>query len=95
MVFPAETEVYVEPLPTIQKVLFLPRLEVSLARNTERTDKYFDTAALVETIETLHETFTEHEPDFRAAGWLVIDSSELTLSETVSRILGSVNQPSR
>ena len=93
VVFPAETElVYVEPLPAIQKVLLLPRLEVVLKRNAERTNKYFDTAVLVGIIKTLHERFTEHEPDFRAAGWLVIDSSELTLAETVSRIVGSVGQ---
>ena len=93
VVFPAETErIYVEPLPEIHKVLLLPRLEVVLKRNAERTHKPFDTATLVEIIKTLHGKFTEREQDFRAAGWLVVDSSELSLAETVARIMGSANQ---
>lgn len=96
VVFPAEAElVYAKPLPEIYKVLLLPRLEVILKRNAERTNKRFETGALVKTIETLHKTFAEQETGFRAAGWLVIDSSELTLAETVSRILGGTDQPSR
>ena len=96
VVFPAETElVYAKPLPDIQKVLLLPGLEITLKRNAERTNKHFETVALIEIIKTLRERFTEHKPDFRAAGWLVIDSSELTLAETVSRILDSTSQPGR
>ncbi len=95
VVFPAEAEaLFVKPLFAfeIHKVLLLPKLEVVLKRNAERTTKRFETAALIETIKTLHKTFTEREPDFRAAGWLVIDSSGLTLTETVAHILGG-SQP--
>ena len=90
VVFPAETEMlYVEPLHTfpIYKVLLLPKLNIVLRRNAERTNKRFETSALATTIQNLHKTFTEQEKDFRAAGWLVVDSSELTLEQTVAYIL--------
>ena len=90
VVFPAETEtLYMEPLHafSVYKVLLLPKLAVVLKRNTERTNKRFETSALATTIRNLHKTFTEQEDDFRAAGWLVIDSSELTLEQTVAHIL--------
>lgn len=92
VVFPAETEtLFVEPLHpfAVYKVLLIPRLDVVLRRNAERTNKRFETAALVNIIEDLHKTFSEQEHDFKAAGWLVIDSSELTLEQTVAHILNS------
>ena len=90
VVFPAEIEaIYIKPLQafSIYKVLLLPKLDTVLKRNAERTNKRFETTALVETIENLYKTFAEQENDFRAAGWLVIDSSELTLEQTVAHIL--------
>ncbi len=91
--FPAEAQsLFVEPLSAfpVYKVLLLPKLDTALNRNAERTNKRFETAALVETIRGLHKTFTQQARDFRAAGWLVIDSSELSLEETVAHILNSV-----
>ncbi len=92
VVFPAETEtIYTEPLRTfeIYKVLLLPKLDTVLKRNAERTNKRFETAALVETIKNLHQTFTGQEHEFRETGWLVVDSSKLTLEQTVAYILNS------
>lgn len=95
VVFPAEAErVYAKPLPEICKVLLLPSLEAALQRNAERIHKSFDTAVLTGVIKTLHGKFTEQEQDFRAAGWRVIDSSKLTLAETVARIVDGADQPS-
>lgn len=90
VVFPAETEaLFVRPLRAyeIHKVLLLPRLDAVVRRNAERTNKHFDTVVLAETIGKLHRMFAEQEQDFRAAGWLVLDSSEETLEETVAYIL--------
>lgn len=92
VVFPAEAQsFFVEPLSAfaVYKVLLIPRLDIALSRNAERTTKRFETAALVETIRDLHKTFTEQEHDFREAGWLVVDSSELSLEKTVAHILNS------
>lgn len=90
VVFPAEAEqLFAGPLQAfeVHKVLFLPRLDIALTRNAERTYKPFDTAVLVETIKNLHKMFAEQEQDFRAAGWRVLHSSEETLEETIARIL--------
>lgn len=92
VVFPAEAQsLFVERLGAfpVYKVLLIPRLDIALSRNAERTNKRFDTAALEGVIRSLHKTFTEQERDFRAAGWLVIDSSEETLERTVTHILNS------
>ncbi len=92
VVFPAETEaLFIKPLRpfAVYKVLLIPRLSVVLKRNAERTNKHFKTAALVEIIKDLHKTFSEQARDFKAAGWLVIDSSEETLEDTAAHILRS------
>lgn len=92
VVFPAEAQsLFVEPLSAfaVYKVLLLPKLDTVLSRNAERTNKRFETAALVETIRDLHKTFTKQARDFKEAGWLVVDSSELSLEETVAHILNS------
>lgn len=92
VVFPAEAEsLFVKPLQpfVVHKVLLTPRLEIALGRNAARTTKRFDTGALAETIAHLHAVFAEQEQDFKTAGWLLLDSSELTLEETVTRILSS------
>lgn len=90
VVFPAEAQLFIEPFQAkVYKILLIPQLDTVLKRNAERTNKFFDTAVLAGTIRKLHKMFSEQERDFRAAGWLVLDSSEETLTETVTRILRS------
>jgi len=67
------------------KVLLRPRLEVALARNAARGSKAFDPSILVETIRGLHGEMNPQR--YAAAGWLVLDTSELGVKETVDEIL--------
>ena len=65
------------------RMLLLPRLEVALRRNAERTHKNFHPEILIGVIRHLHAEYTAMD----VRGWLVIDSSELTVEETVNLIL--------
>jgi chloramphenicol 3-O-phosphotransferase len=67
----------------VHRVLLLPSLEVTLARNSSRTYKDFHPEILEDVIRHLHAEFRAMD----VRGWLVIDSSALTLEETVNAIL--------
>lgn len=88
VIFPdAATQAYIEPLHSdgLLAVLLRPELAIALQRNSERTNKAFDTSILHETIRGLH---AQVDPArFAAAGWLVIDNSHQSVEETVERIL--------
>ncbi len=71
----AETQPY--------RVLLLPKLEVALRRNAERTHKDFQHETLIGVIRYLHAEYTVMDQ----LGWIVIDSSELTVEQTVNLIL--------
>lgn len=65
------------------KVCLMPNLEVNLHRNRTRTNKDFDPTVLDFIVEGM-------QSEMRQVGfgdWNVIDSSELTVQETVARIL--------
>lgn len=67
------------------KVLLRPAVEVAQRRNTERTNKQFDTGVLQNVIISIYEM---HDLDaYRDANWLVLDSGALNVSETVNAIL--------
>jgi len=68
----------------LRKVLLAPSLEVALQRNSAARGKAFDTAVLAPTIRDLHATLA---PD--RSPWLVIDSSKMSVSETVDAILAA------
>jgi len=88
VIFPSEAQaIFVESLRphTIARVLLRPSLEVALARNAARTNKEFDTSLLAETCRTIYRSMDERE--FAAAGWIVVDSSALSVEETVDEIL--------
>lgn len=88
VIFPVEAQqLFVDVLAAfpVHKVLLQPQVSIALQRNAQRTNKRFDTAMLNNTICKTHwalakQPFAEH-------GWLVIDSSELNLDETVAEIL--------
>jgi adenylate kinase family enzyme len=67
----------------VHRILLTPSLEVNLARNRERTNKPFSHEVLIKTIENIHKVALL-EP---LNGWTRIDNSELTIEETVDRIL--------
>lgn len=88
VVFPAEAQaLFVGPLQgfPVRKILLRPHVETALHRNTTRTNKSFDTSTLTETIAGLDRYM---DPGFFGKkGWAVIDSTELSLEETVDRII--------
>jgi chloramphenicol 3-O-phosphotransferase len=66
------------------KILLQPRLEVALERNRTRTNKNFDPSFLEEPIRDIHTWMSKQElPN----DWLRIDSSDLSLEQTVDVIL--------
>lgn len=77
------------PKHTIIKVCLVPDQEVNLQRNQTRTNKSFDTGELTEIIQGMQTHYREAD----RAGWLVIDSSQMTVQEVVNEILKSVPGP--
>jgi predicted ATPase len=69
----------------VWKILVQPSLDTVLLRNAQRTNKSYDTAFLAEPIRAIYRSFCE-EP-FTEQGWMTIDSSVLTVAQTVDTIL--------
>jgi hypothetical protein len=68
------------------RVMLLPRLDVALHRNASRTHKDFHPDTLVGVIKHLHAEYSA----MNQTGWLVLDSSDLTIAQTVDAILGAM-----
>jgi len=66
----------------LRKVLLKPTLEMALARSRQRTTKTFDPQRLEAVIARLYETLANDAP-----GWLVVDTSQLTIEQTVDAIV--------
>jgi len=66
----------------LRKVLLAPSLEIALERNSSRRGTRFDPAILVPAIKNLHPSLLSG-----GAGWLVLDSSRMTIDETVAAVL--------
>lgn len=69
---------------TVSKVLLLPDLAVTLERNRTRTNKDFDTEALIEIIRHVDGAYRSGTD-----GWTVIDSSTQSVPETVDAVLAA------
>lgn len=84
---------FVEPLAgqTIHKVFLNPSLETALKRNAERTNKNFDTSRLAGTVREIHHLLGRH--DLAGTDWIVLDTTELSLEETVDAILERAKLP--
>ena len=82
----AETliERVLSPLP-VYKVLLRPKLQEALKRNAERTHKAFDTSVLINVIERIYNE--QNIEAYQIKNWLIMDSSHLTVDETVKGIL--------
>jgi hypothetical protein len=68
-----------------RRVVLMPSLDVALERNRTRTNKGFDTAMLDPVTRDLHEYMTRENT--AAAGWTVIDSTALSVEQTVDEII--------
>jgi len=77
----------------VHKILLHPRLEAALERSATRTNKDFGPDLLIDTIRRLHQGIAP--ADYAAAGWLVIDSGEQTLAQTVDQILAAPGRAAR
>jgi hypothetical protein len=69
-------------LPVV-KVLLLPSLDINLARNRNRTNKAFNPEVLTETIRLTNDAYRRTT----ARGWLILDNSFLSPTETADLIL--------
>ncbi len=68
-----------------RKVLLSPSIFVVHRRNAERTNKTFDTRLLAPVATRLHGTLVAGCPP--EAGWLVLDTSNISVGDTVDAIL--------
>ncbi|OGO72036.1 MAG: hypothetical protein A3G84_00090 [Chloroflexi bacterium RIFCSPLOWO2_12_FULL_71_12] len=68
-----------------RKVLLSPSIFVVHRRNAQRTNKSFDTKILEPVATRMHGELVAKCPP--AAGWLVLDTSTMTVDDTVDRIL--------
>ena len=69
----------------LTKVALLPRLDVVLARNRDRTNKSFDTSILEPVARRLHASLAESCRS--AAGWIAVDTSDTDVATSVTEIL--------
>jgi chloramphenicol 3-O-phosphotransferase len=91
VLFPQEADaVFVKALEgyTVHKVLLKPSVEVALHRNATRDNKDFDTSVLSNEIGNLHGHMSVSM--YERWGWVVIDTSDMGLEETVDEILRRV-----
>jgi predicted kinase len=69
----------------LTKVALIPRLDVALARNRQRTNKSFDTTVLEPVARRLHRSLVEScRP---GAGWIALDTSDTDVATTVTEML--------
>jgi len=68
------------------KILLLPRLETALERNRTHSNKAFDTSILEDVIKRIH---FEHAGQTLEDDWTLVETSELSLEQTVDKILES------
>jgi hypothetical protein len=93
LVTAAALDVYLEALQgcVLRQIMLRPRLDVALARNRTRTNKYYDKHRLAQAICRFYPEMATHNTAER--GWVVIDNSHLSVAETVDTILTMVGLP--
>ncbi|CAM3649125.1 AAA family ATPase [Deinococcus frigens] len=69
----------------VRPVFLCPTLDVTQARNAARAGKTFDTQNLVPMIASIH--LAMPPADYLEAGWRVLDTSNLSLEQTVKLLL--------
>jgi thymidylate kinase len=72
---------------TVHKILLLPSAEVALGRSAQRKSKNFDPHILAEPIRAIQQMLAEQVSN---QSWLVIDTSKLTVDETIDIILAQI-----
>ena len=88
IIFPHEVQALCDewlPGYPIGKVFLQPEVDVALVRNATRTNKPFDTSILVDVSIRLHQSLAAQ--NFAESGWLIIDTSDVGVEQTVDEIL--------
>lgn len=69
----------------VKVILLAPTYDAALARNAARTNKTYDTESLIPLMAGVYPSIRPGE--YRAEGWTVLDTTHLTLEETVDALL--------
>jgi chloramphenicol 3-O-phosphotransferase len=88
VLWPHEVEDIVAPSLSgrhLYRIVLHAPIEVTLHRNATRTNKRFDTAVLEDTIRMLHKRLDPAAEGW--ADWLVLNTADMTIGETVDAIL--------
>jgi len=89
LILPEQAETHYDKISggnEVYKILLKPSLEVVLARNAHRQDP--NQQVLEEVIEAVYQAFAQEA--FNWTKWIIIDSSHLSVEETVEAILEQV-----
>lgn len=71
----------------VEKILLKPRIDVVLKRNKQRNDP--NQVALEKVIDAIYGAYEDGRFDW--GGWCEVDSSEMSVEETVAQILSHIN----
>lgn len=74
-------------LPQVYKILLYPTEQTTIARNLARYDPGERAEYLEAPIHMLYALFRDIVEELKASGWLVVDSTEQSVEETVAEIL--------
>ncbi len=69
----------------LTKVALIPRLDVTLVRNRDRTNKSFDTGVLEPVAQRLYRSLVDSCSP--AAGWIALDTSGMDVTASVTELL--------
>ncbi len=69
----------------LTKVALIPRLDVTLVRNRDRTNKSFDTGVLEPVAQRLYRSLVDSCSP--AAGWIALDTSGMDVTASVAELL--------
>lgn len=79
-------------LPQVYRILLYPTEETTVARNLARYGPGERAAYLEAPIHMLYALFREIVEELKASGWIVVDSTEQSVEQTVAEILERTGQ---
>lgn len=77
--------------PKVHQILLLPTRQVAEARNLRRSDTDEENEYLAFGIHLVYNQVEKEEDDIKGAGWLLVDTTDKTVEETVDHILRLVS----
>lgn len=73
--------------PNVQRVLLFPSQQAAEARNIKRSGSSEAGAYIADGIRMVYESLNNEVPTLQREGWLVVDTSDKTMDETIDHIL--------